>query len=142
VRRSRCRRIPADQSAGGEVSAGRESGGPWGSAIVKRGNWPMAHFPQRLRTLPKFEGPFDAFRLAANGCDVLFASYPAGTNIPEHEHATENFGVITQGALILMRDGHETRYATGEWYHLPAGARHAARFEQDTAEIEFWFQVS
>jgi len=25
-----------------------------------------------------FPGPFDAFKLPAKGCDVLFASYPAG----------------------------------------------------------------
>lgn len=102
----------------------------------------MTHFPPRLRGLPRFDGPFDAFRLAADGCDVLFASYPAGTAIPEHEHATENVGVITQGELILVRDGRETRFRPGDWYHLPAGARHAARFEQDTSEIEFWFNAA
>ena len=32
--------------------------------------------------LPAFEGPFDTHRLAADGCDVLVASYPAGTVIP------------------------------------------------------------
>ena len=46
----------------------------------------MAHFPQLLRELPKFEGPFDAFKLAAKDCDVLFASYPAGTTIAAHDH--------------------------------------------------------
>ena len=37
------------------------------------------HFPDLIRQLPAFEGPFDAFRLEASGCDVLFASYPVGT---------------------------------------------------------------
>ena len=44
----------------------------------------MAHFPKLLRELPPFDGPFDAFRLEAKNCDVLFASYPAGTVIPPH----------------------------------------------------------
>lgn len=99
----------------------------------------MAHFPTLLRDLPKFAGPFDAFKLDAKDCDVLFASYPTGTSIPQHHHETENVGVITQGELILTRDGKETRYRTGEWYHVPARALHAARFEEATSEIEFWF---
>lgn len=59
----------------------------------------MAHFPQLLRSLPAFEGPFDAFKLAAKDCDVLFASYPKGTVIPPHNHDTENVGVITRGEI-------------------------------------------
>jgi quercetin dioxygenase-like cupin family protein len=100
----------------------------------------MKHFPQRLRELPPFEGPFDAFKLEAKNCDVLFASYPAGTTIKPHHHDTENVGVITQGELILIVDGKETRYRPGDWYHLPARATHAARFEVETSEIEFWFR--
>jgi quercetin dioxygenase-like cupin family protein len=101
----------------------------------------MAHFPKLLRSLPPFEGPFDAYKLAAKGCDVLFASYPKGTVIPPHHHDTENVGVITQGELILTVDGKETRYGPGHWYHVPAKATHAARFETETSEIEFWFHA-
>lgn len=100
----------------------------------------MSHFPPRVRALPPFEGPFDAFKLEAKNCDVLFASYPAGTVIKPHSHDTENVGVITRGELILRVGGRETRYRPGEWYHLPAGASHAARFEVETSEIEFWFR--
>ena len=100
----------------------------------------MNHFPQRLRELPPFEGPFDAFKLEAKNCDVLFASYPAGTAIKPHSHDTENVGVITRGELILIMDGREIRYRPGDWYHLPVKATHAARFEVETSEIEFWFK--
>jgi quercetin dioxygenase-like cupin family protein len=100
----------------------------------------VPHFPNQLRLLPKFDGPFDAFKLEAKDCDVLFASYPAGTVIAPHSHETDNVGVITQGELILIVDGQETRYSAGEWYHVPAEVTHAARFEQETSEIEFWFQ--
>ena len=102
----------------------------------------MSHFPALIRGLPKFAGPFDAFKLQANRCDVLFASYPAGTSIETHNHETENIGVITHGELILMLDGNEHRYGSGQWYHVPARAMHAARFEIDTSEIEFWFYPS
>jgi quercetin dioxygenase-like cupin family protein len=101
----------------------------------------MTHFPEQLQALPKFAGPFDAFKLEAKDCDVLFASYPAGTAIPPHTHKTDNVGVITQGELILIMNDEETRYKTGEWYHVPAQAVHAARFDEATSEIEFWFHV-
>jgi len=32
---------------------------------------------RQQRDPPKFDGPFDAYKLRAQGCDVLFASYPA-----------------------------------------------------------------
>ena len=102
----------------------------------------MPHFPDLLRDLQKFEGPFEAFKLVATNCDVLFASYPAGTTIPPHRHETENVGVITQEELILTLDGKETRYSPGMWYHVAANTLHAARFEKETSEIEFWFYVA
>lgn len=97
-------------------------------------------FPARIRALSPFEGPFDARQLRASGCEVLFASYPAGTTIEPHNHPTENCGVITRGELILIRRGEEERYGIGEWYQLRPGEEHAARFEVETSEIEFWFE--
>jgi Cupin domain len=97
-------------------------------------------FPDRIQALPPFEGPFDAFQLAAQGCDVLFASYPGGTTIDPHSHDTENCGVITEGELILITNGGERRVGPGQWYHLAPGQVHAARFEVPTAEVEFWFK--
>ena len=99
------------------------------------------HFPPQIRNLPAFQGPFDAHQLSGESCDVLFATYPAGTDIPPHRHDTDNVGVITGGELILTMNGDTTRYKVGEWYHVPAGAEHAARFESETTEIEFWFKV-
>lgn len=99
----------------------------------------MNHFPEQLRALPSFEGPFDAFKLEAKNCDVLFASYSENTEIAPHHHQTDNVGVITQGELILIVEGRESRYGVGCWYHVPAQVIHAARFEQPTSEIEFWF---
>ncbi len=98
------------------------------------------YFPDRVRRLPKFDGPFDAFRLQAHACDVLFASYPAGTAITLHHHETENVGIITHGQLILTVNEDERRYSAGDWYHIPAKAAHSARFDTETSEIEFWFR--
>ena len=99
----------------------------------------LKDFPTRIRELPPFDGPFDANQLSATGCKVLFASYPAGTVIEPHVHDTDNCGVITRGELILLADGDELRLGPGEWYRLAPGQEHAARFEVETSEIEFWF---
>ena len=99
----------------------------------------MSNLPKLLRDLPKFAGPFDAHKLEAVGCDVLFASYPPGTTIATHTHDTENVGIITKGSLLLNLRGKESKYEVGDWYHVPANAEHAARFEEESSEIEFWF---
>ncbi|MDE0136292.1 MAG: hypothetical protein OXM54_15800 [Acidimicrobiaceae bacterium] len=57
----------------------------------------IEHFPPEIAALPEFEGPFGAYRLAADNCEVLFATYPAGTSIEPHTHPTNNVGVITKG---------------------------------------------
>jgi quercetin dioxygenase-like cupin family protein len=99
-------------------------------------------FPSLISRLPAFDGPFDAHRLAADGCEVLFASYPAGTVIAPHAHETHNVGVITAGELILTVDGEERRYGPGDWYEVGPDVEHAARFDTETSEIELWFAPS
>lgn len=99
----------------------------------------MSHFPDRINRLPPHDGGFSARRLMADGCQVLFASYPAAQRIPVHHHDTENVGVVTQGELFLTLHGVERSYRAGQWYHIPAVAAHAARFESATSIIEFWF---
>ena len=101
----------------------------------------MTHFPPEITALPEFAGRFTANKLAADNCDVLFATYPAGTAIEPHIHDTVNIGVVTSGELYLSVEGAaELRYGPGDWYHVGAGVSHAARFPVETAEIEFWFK--
>jgi quercetin dioxygenase-like cupin family protein len=100
------------------------------------GSFPATASPYQNSTVP-----LTPFKLEATNCDVLLASYPAGTSIPPHRHQTENIGVITEGELILTLKGQENRYGPGQWYHVPALAVHAARFDKETSEIEFWFKT-
>jgi len=96
-------------------------------------------YPERIRKLPLYDGRFDAYKLAAKGADVLFASYPAGTHIAPHSHDTDNYGVITRGELILHIRGGTQRIGVGQWYHVPAHEEHSAEFAVETDEVEFWF---
>jgi len=97
------------------------------------------YYPDLICNLPKFSGQFDARKLSAENCDVLFATYPAGTVIEPHRHDTDNVGVITKGELLLTMDGATTTISAGQWYHVPANEEHSAEFREDTCEIEFWF---
>lgn len=97
------------------------------------------HYPDRIKQLPLFDGRFDAYKLKAEGADVLFASYPAGTSIANHSHESDNYGVITRGELVLTKGGKTQRFGVGDWYHVAAGEEHAALFEVATDEVEFWF---
>jgi quercetin dioxygenase-like cupin family protein len=99
-------------------------------------------YPNKIKSLPLYDGRFDAYKLEAKGSDVLFASYPSGTLIPAHTHDTDNHGVITRGELILTMNGTITKVSTGDWYHVPANVEHSAYFEVETDEIEFWFTVN
>ncbi|CAM3482283.1 MULTISPECIES: cupin domain-containing protein [Pseudoalteromonas] len=96
-------------------------------------------YPAKIKKLPLYDGRFDAYKLEAKDSDVLFASYPAGTEIPLHTHDTDNYGVITKGELILTMGGKTEKIGLGQWYHVPAHVEHSARFEVETDEIEFWF---
>jgi quercetin dioxygenase-like cupin family protein len=97
-------------------------------------------YPNRIKQLPLYDGRFDAYQLKAQGADVLFASYPAGTTIPSHTHTTDNYGVITKGELLLIINDEVQRIAVGQWYKVPANTEHCAKFEVETDEIEFWFK--
>lgn len=96
-------------------------------------------FPDIFQQQPPFSDRFDAFKLQAQDCDILFAMYPEGTEIAPHSHDTDNYGVITRGRLYLTVNGQETMYEPGDWYHVSKGQIHSARFDKDTEEIEFWF---
>ncbi len=99
-------------------------------------------FPEKFRDLEAYRGRFAAHRMEGKEADVYFAGYPAGKHIPEHHHNSENHGFITSGAMYLTMNGKERKYSVGDWYHVPYNAPHAARFEEDTAIIEFWFKES
>lgn len=101
----------------------------------------LGTYPNRIRSLEAYQGRFNAFRLRAQGADVLFAGYASGELIPRHVHDTNNYGVVLKGRLLLDSQGERRTYTAGEWYELAAGTEHEAYFEADTEIIEFWFGV-
>ena len=43
--------------------------------------------------------------------------------------------------ICLLVGGGESRYGPGVCYEVPAGVKHAARFDEDADKVEFWFQA-
>jgi len=97
-------------------------------------------FPAAIRALPVAKSVATAYRLAAQGCDVMFVTAPAGTSLPSHVHDTDNATVILSGHLVVtLADGQERRYGPGDWYETHAGEPHAVRFETGGTHIELRF---
>lgn len=96
-------------------------------------------FPPQILALEKINSIYQSRRLTGEGCRMLFSTYARGTAIPEHEHATDNCGVVTSGEMRVKMDGRWRRYGPGDWYIVPKGKRHESRFTKDTCEIGFWF---
>jgi quercetin dioxygenase-like cupin family protein len=97
-------------------------------------------FPDRIRALEPFRERFAAFRLRAEACNVLFATYPAGTEIEPHTHPSDKWCVVLRGRIVLAVNGSEQDLGPGEWYHIPPRTRHSARCAVETEQIEFWFK--
>ncbi|TDC85501.1 cupin domain-containing protein [Micromonospora sp. KC606] len=83
-----------------------------------------------------------ARKLPADGCDVVFATYPAGLTLTPHRHDDLDItGVVTRGLVRLTIDGDERRYGPGDWFHVPPSVEHSALYEQETSEVEIVFPV-
>ncbi len=103
-------------------------------------------FPEIIQSLPQLtdlvaaEQP-DArqivYHLETDKVDIYYATYEAGITIDFHSHTTDNFGVVTEGGFTLIMDGKEQSFGVGDWYYIPANKIHAARFDEDTVDVEF-----
>lgn len=98
--------------------------------------------PASIRALPMTGDAVKAHRLMADGCEVLFVTAPAGTQLAMHDHDTHNATVIISGGMVLITDHGETHHGPGEWYQTQPGQKHALRYESDTMQIELRFTRS
>lgn len=98
--------------------------------------------PDEIRRLQPDDSPFEGYRLSGTPCDVLIATYPAGTHLEAHRHHDMDIvGVVTAGQVRLTVDGSEATYRAGDWFKVPVSAEHEAHYEATTVEVEFMFAV-
>ncbi|MER7172970.1 cupin domain-containing protein [Streptomyces mesophilus] len=81
-------------------------------------------------------------RLKADGCDVIFATYPEGMSLEPHQHDDMDIvGVVTKGVVRLTIGGMERHYTPGEWFHVPPSVVHSATYEEECSQVELVFPV-
>ncbi|TDC44270.1 cupin domain-containing protein [Micromonospora sp. KC213] len=107
-------------------------------------------FPAHIERFPTDENwvvqnglKIPARKLAAEGCEVVFATYPAGLTLAPHRHDDLDIaGVVTKGLVRLTIDGDERHYGPGDWFHVPTSVEHSATYEQETSQVELIFPPS
>ncbi len=74
--------------------------------------------------------------LEGSGASLVRLDIKAGATAARHSHAFEQFVQVISGRGTLeTADGSRT-FAAGCLFHFPAGAWHAADFDEDTVLVE------
>jgi quercetin dioxygenase-like cupin family protein len=102
--------------------------------------WDNTPYPDTIRSLPEIDISLHGVRgWLLQGKDnqvVFFDIEPIGV-VPEHSHGKQ-WGIVIAGEMELTI-GTETRiYRPGEWYYIPAGTPHSAKFLKRFAAIDYF----
>jgi len=63
---------------------------------------------------------------------VRIAPHSEGT---PHSHPQEQWGVLLEGALVRIQDGHEVAMKAGDFWHTPGGVEHSVRTGEEGAKV-------
>jgi len=95
-------------------------------------------------TLPQTPLPAESgsvLRRFSGGDNLTVAqiTFAAGSVLPAHRHANEQFTVVLSGTLEFVGEGDETTLVhAGEAMHLPANVWHGARAITDAVVIDIF----
>jgi len=64
-----------------------------------------------------------------------------GCHLPAHQHVSEQFSYILQGALRFVIDGNEVTVTKGEVIHLPSNIIHEAYALEDTYDLDVFSPI-
>ncbi|MEJ3746459.1 cupin domain-containing protein [Actinomycetes bacterium KLBMP 9797] len=82
-----------------------------------------------------------AWTLKADGCDVVFATYPKDLTLTSHRHDDLDIaGVVTKGLVRLTIAGEQRHYGPGDWFHVPMSVEHSATYQEETSQVEVIFR--
>lgn len=87
-------------------------------------------YPDLITDLPEIDLPVPGARgwlLQGESRQLAFFDLPAGGEVPPHSHG-DQWGILVQGEMDLTIDGATRRLGPGDWYRIPAGVEHSARF--------------
>ncbi len=70
------------------------------------------------------------------GAGLVRLDIKAGTAAARHSHAFEQFVQVISGRGTLETEEGRHPFSAGSLFHFPAGAWHAADFDEDTVLVE------
>ena len=87
-------------------------------------------YPEMIRNLPEIDIPLEGIRgwlLQGKDKQVVFFDLKPVGEMPPHSHCAQ-WGMVIEGKMSLTI-GEETKtYQKGDWYFIPQGVVHSAKF--------------
>jgi mannose-6-phosphate isomerase-like protein (cupin superfamily) len=93
-------------------------------------SWQGTTFPEMIRTLPEVDVPISGIRgwlLQGDTSQAVFLDIEPGVEVPPHSHCAQ-WGVVVAGEMDLTIGAETRTYRAGDWYYIPEGVLHSARF--------------
>ena len=102
--------------------------------------WNGTPYPEFIRGLPEIDVSLTGVRgwllQSGNQQIVFFDIEPVG-EIPPHDHCAQ-WGFVIEGEMFLTIDGKTDLYRKGDWYYIPEGVTHSAKFPVRVQAIDIF----
>jgi len=92
--------------------------------------WEGTPYPEMIRDLPEIDINIEGIRgwlLQSSDQQVVFFDLQPIGEIPPHSHCAQ-WGLVLDGKMEFTIDGETKIYQKGDWYFLPEGVVHSAKF--------------
>ncbi len=101
---------------------------------------PESFYPEVITSLPELDSKVDGLSgWLLQGADRQFVFFEIEPHavVTAHKHLAQ-WGVLLEGEMELTIDGQAKVYRKGDYYLIPAGAEHSARFLTRVKVIELF----
>lgn len=99
------------------------------------------NYPKVITCLPEADIHIEgvkAWILQGENHQLVFFEFKPDTQVPEHSHDYDQWGMLIEGKMNLVVNGKTRTCEKGEEYIIPAGAKHCATFQTKTRVMDFF----
>lgn len=93
-------------------------------------DWEGALYPEMIRRLPEIDISLLGVRgwlIQGKDTQVVFFDLDPIGEVPPHSHCAQ-WGMVIEGTMELTIDDEAKIYNRGDWYYIPPGTVHSAKF--------------
>jgi quercetin dioxygenase-like cupin family protein len=93
-------------------------------------DWDGTVYPGFIRKAPEIDVPIEGVRgwlIQDDKRQIVFFDIMPTAVVPPHSHCAQ-WGLMVEGDMELTIDGVPSRLGKGDWYFIPEGAEHSAKF--------------